>query len=332
MSHNDMAAVARANEEKPAPTLELQRSEDGSALIPDMRPTMEATKGDAASPGVPADARKHSQTFNSMFNRVPGLQIDRRERSWIAKLFRATKLAYRVNMFSIAPAPEWSWDRSADRGRAKNVNNCCYEPWEDRYGTWTGLGCSVIIAAFIVPYAVMALWRFADQSEVFLQRQTVGLTHTQDPPTISLPTIATFFRDSRYRYMYDERYIRVSFEQRYIYYSDTRPSEFPRRKVRFNNTLCPILGAVVQEAAAICPDVAQSSDSPHIRGDYADDQYQYFQVNWRSCDNTSDAGPKLVVLANSTSYYLNEPCASTAEIDKLIYNSGKVNRSMGLCE
>ena len=38
---------------------------------------------------------------------VPGLQIDRRERSWIAKLFRATKLAYRVNMFSIAPAPEW---------------------------------------------------------------------------------------------------------------------------------------------------------------------------------------------------------------------------------
>ena len=40
MSHNDMAAVARANEEKPAPTLELQRSEDGSALIPDMRPTM----------------------------------------------------------------------------------------------------------------------------------------------------------------------------------------------------------------------------------------------------------------------------------------------------
>lgn len=37
-----------------------------------------------------------------------------------------------------------------------------------RYGTWTGLGCSVIIAAFIVPYAVMALWRFANQSEVCL--------------------------------------------------------------------------------------------------------------------------------------------------------------------
>ena len=32
--------------------------------------------------------------------------------------------------------------------------------------------------------------------QVFLQRQTVGLTHTQDPPTISLPTIATFFRVS----------------------------------------------------------------------------------------------------------------------------------------
>lgn len=52
------------------------------------------------------------------------------------------------------------------------------------------------------------------------------------------------------------------------------------------------------------------------------------QVTWRGCDNSTDTGPKRVILANKTSYYVNAPCAPSSESDALVYNSGKVNAVM----
>lgn len=205
-------------------------------------------------------------------------------------------------------------------------------PWEQSYGTWFGLMASFIVICLVIFYTVITVKGWVETTEVFYNTELTGLTHPPAgiaPKEFKLSALGTFFKDANYNYVYDERYLRVVFEQRYIYFSDSQWETHPRHKVQFNITICPeAVGNAVNTPAAICPDSSGTGIEPHIMGDYADDEYRYFQVTWRGCDNSTDTGPKRVILANKTSYYVNAPCAPSSESDALVYNSGKVNAVM----
>ena len=59
-------------------------------------------------------------------------------------------------------------------------------------------------------------------------------------------------------------------------------------------------------------------------GDYTDDEYRYFQITWRACDDSVDIGDKMIVSAEGTVSYTSDSCKTSTEIDNLIYNQGKV--------
>lgn len=265
----------------------------------------------------------------------------------LGRMLRKLKCHLSSNLFSIKPEPEWSWDR--DHNELAYKTDCARE-WETSYGTLFGFVCSVGFMLGVLWYSISALVSFADEKEVFTEFSSTSLTNpnncigcsSQDVRAqllkLTVPPIGAMLRvASRLGQFatngssYDERYHKVTFTQ-FIVYQQGRS---PKSQFIYDTTTCTGFHGDQDDELTLCPDIsaaAQPGDQwdehsdeklsfPHAMGDWADQEYHYFEVGFRRCSNVTDnLKPKLVVKDGVAPYTTTDPCAPVEETDEMLFS------------